>query len=84
MKRCFRLSFDVSPDGSIVSVYYPPDENVDVLSLKKTLLGTLSSKLVFTNESRWGYRVNETGHQGMKLICILEMLNPSTRGLLHG
>ncbi|KAK2161989.1 hypothetical protein NP493_1549g00009 [Ridgeia piscesae] len=46
------------------------DENPASLSLKKNMLGTFSSKLVVSDSSkaalsRWAYRVNETGHEGI-------------------
>ena len=59
----------MSGDGEIQRVYYPADEDPVALSLKKILLGTLSSKLVVsdsqkTSKSHWAYRVKETGHEG--------------------
>ncbi|KAI0234744.1 hypothetical protein LSAT2_014923 [Lamellibrachia satsuma] len=64
------IQFDVSGSGEIQRVYYASDEDPVGLNLKKTLLGTLSSKLVVSDSqraagSRWAYRVNETGHEGV-------------------
>ena len=70
-----RLSFDVTREGLVTQVYFTPDENQSVLTLKKILLGTLSTKLVISHEnlkngSRWAYRVNETGHEGNIHVCL--------------
>ena len=59
----------MSGSGEIQRVYYPGDEEPVALTLKKILLGTLSSRLVVsesqtTTGGRWAYRVNETGQEG--------------------
>lgn len=60
-----RMSFDLAPTGEVLWVYHPRGENHTAVSIKKMLLGTISSKLVVSsNTDRWGYRVNETGHEG--------------------
>ena len=67
------MSFDLSPEGTVTQVYFPPHEDPEVLNQKKMLLGTLSAKLVMSQESlqngsRWGYRVNETGQEGKGIL----------------
>ena len=64
------MLFDLTGSGEIQRVYHHEDENPAGLSLKKNMLGTFSSKLVVSDSnkaklSRWAYRVNETGHEGM-------------------
>ena len=63
------MLFDMSGSGEIQRVFYPEDEDAVALTLKKILLGTLSSRLVVSESqraagARWAYRVNETGHEG--------------------
>ena len=70
------IQFDVSGSGEIQRVYYAKEEDPVGLNLKKTLLGTLSSKLVVSDSqraagSRWAYRVNETGHEGWSIFVLL-------------
>ena len=65
------MSFHISDDGEIESVFYKEEENVLILALKKVILSALSSKLVISqqslsNQTRWAYAANETGHEGMK------------------
>ena len=64
------MTFDMTGNGEIRRVFYAKDEDPVSLTLKKIILGTLSSKLVVSDtnkaaRSRWAYRVNETGHEGM-------------------
>ncbi|KAI0240617.1 hypothetical protein LSAT2_008646 [Lamellibrachia satsuma] len=64
------MLFDMSGSGEIQRVFYPEDEDAVALTLKKILLGTLSSRLVVSASqraagARWAYRVNETGHEGV-------------------
>lgn len=63
------MLFDMSPRGEVRRVYYPENEGAVALTLKKILLGTLSSRLEVSETqraagARWAYRVNETGHEG--------------------
>ena len=63
------MFFDMSASGEVRRVYYPEDEDAVALTLKKILLGTLSSRLEVSESQRadggrWAYRVNETGHEG--------------------
>ncbi|XP_035700070.1 uncharacterized protein LOC118432553 [Branchiostoma floridae] len=55
--------------GEITEVFYPPDEDVEVLNMKKSLIGTLSARLHASDQSlgrgkEWKYKVNETGNAG--------------------
>ena len=67
---CVRMSFVITGQGEVTSVRYQSDEPDIVITLKKILLGTLSSRLLVTNEQAinsgqmWLYQVNETGHEG--------------------
>ena len=63
------MMFDSTGTGEITRVYYDNDEDPVALTLKKIILGTLSAKLIVSQSqlrtnSRWAYRVNETGHEG--------------------
>ena len=58
--------------GEIQRVFYAADENQEILSLKKVILGTLSSKLVLSEQmiseqKRWGYQSEETAHDGKRM-----------------
>ena len=58
------------------SIYYRQDEDPTVLSLKKTLLGMLSSTIVISDVdiqrgTQWAYRINETGHEGNDLTIVI-------------
>ena len=69
------MLFDMSGSGEIQRVYYPEDEDAVALTLKKILLGTLSSRLVVSESqraagARWAYRVNETGHEGGSVVYL--------------
>ncbi|CAH1258771.1 JAG1 [Branchiostoma lanceolatum] len=62
------LSFVMTPHGEVISIFYPPDEDKEVLAMKKGILGTLSARLHDGSESstrnRWRYEVDEKGHEG--------------------
>ena len=69
------MLFDMSGSGEIQRLYYPEDEDAVALTLKKILLGTLSSRLVVSESqrtagARWAYRVNETGHESWSVLHI--------------
>ena len=57
--------------GEIVRVMYPEDSDKTSVILKKMLLSSLSSNLRMTDKQkqdlpgrRWGYKINETSHEG--------------------
>ncbi|XP_070573689.1 uncharacterized protein [Ptychodera flava] len=63
------FSFVISPHGEIGSVYYPDNENMEVLTMKKMLVGLFTSKMhvtdgVMESGKEWTYKVTETGHEG--------------------
>lgn len=41
----YRFSFEITPYGEILRVYHPPEENTDVLMVKKGFAALLASKL---------------------------------------
>ncbi|XP_078695732.1 uncharacterized protein LOC144924477 [Branchiostoma floridae x Branchiostoma belcheri] len=66
------FSFFMTRHGEVTEVFYPPEENLEVLNIKKSLVGTLSARLhatrgVLERGSKWMYMVNETGHEGEHL-----------------
>ncbi|XP_077992165.1 uncharacterized protein LOC144446291 [Glandiceps talaboti] len=63
------FSFVISRHGEILSVYYPSNENMEILTMKKMLVGLFTSKMhtsnqVMTSGKEWTYKVNEMGHEG--------------------
>ena len=65
--------------GEIYFVHYEKDEHAWIASLKKLLVGTLSNKLytskdALDNQKRWGYKVNETHHDGQYFFHIYTYL----------
>ncbi|KAI8510726.1 hypothetical protein Bbelb_116420 [Branchiostoma belcheri] len=62
------LSFIMTPHGEVISIFYPPDEDKEVLAMKKGILGTLSARLHDGSESstrkKWRYEVDEKGYEG--------------------
>eukprot|EP00058_Branchiostoma_floridae_P003025 XP_002588513.1 hypothetical protein BRAFLDRAFT_79466 [Branchiostoma floridae] len=67
MSRWF--SFLFSHHGEVTEVFHPTDEDLEVLNIKKALVGTLSARLhasdkVLKEGRIWLYQLNETGHEG--------------------
>ncbi|XP_078682371.1 uncharacterized protein LOC144916848 [Branchiostoma floridae x Branchiostoma belcheri] len=62
------LSFIMTPHGEVISIFYPPDEDREVLAMKKGILGTLSARLHDGSEGstgkKWRYEVDEKGYEG--------------------
>ncbi|CAH1259272.1 Hypp2218 [Branchiostoma lanceolatum] len=62
------LSFVMTSHGEVISIFYPPGEDKEVLAMKKGILGTLSARLHDGSESstrkKWRYEVDENGHEG--------------------
>ncbi|XP_045156811.2 uncharacterized protein LOC123523186 [Mercenaria mercenaria] len=69
MSRWF--SFEISRRGEISNVYYLPDEEIEVINLKKGFAGMLSAKLHHHDEidkdkglNEWRFDTNEVGKEG--------------------
>ena len=71
----YRCSFDINEYGEITKVWHSVNELPFVLGLKKTILGTLSSRLIVSEsqnerQKRWAYKANEIGHEGFYLLFL--------------
>ncbi|XP_066278977.1 uncharacterized protein [Branchiostoma lanceolatum] len=79
------FSFLISRHGEVTEVFYPTDEDLEVLNIKKALVGTLSARLhasdeVLEKDRIWLYQLNETGHEGDHLSTY--KVNPTPEGLV--
>ncbi|XP_078617045.1 uncharacterized protein LOC144885150 [Branchiostoma floridae x Branchiostoma japonicum] len=79
------FSFLMTRHGEVTEVFYPSDEDLEVLNVKKSLVGTLSARLHATDEvlergHKWMYMVNETGHEGEHSATY--SVQPSADGLV--
>ncbi|CAC5401162.1 unnamed protein product [Mytilus coruscus] len=69
----YRFSFQIKPNGEILKVYHPPEDD-DVLATKKGLAGMLAAKmhdkeelhpgLVNEGNGQWKYQTEEIGNEG--------------------
>ncbi|XP_035696858.1 uncharacterized protein LOC118430255 [Branchiostoma floridae] len=83
MSRWF--SFLFSHHGEVTEVFHPTDEDLEVLNIKKALVGTLSARLhasdkVLKEGRIWLYQLNETGHEGDHTSTY--KVNPTQEGLV--
>ena len=74
------MSFYIFQHGEVQEVFYEGSENPMILALKKTLLSTLSARLIVSEESlhgqkRWGYAAQEVGHEGQCLVTVHSIYN---------
>ncbi|VDI17388.1 Hypothetical predicted protein [Mytilus galloprovincialis] len=70
----FRFSFQIKPNGQILRVYHPPEDD-EVLATKKGLAALLSAKLhdkdelssgvVHIGSGQWKYQTEEVGNEGV-------------------
>ncbi|XP_078695733.1 uncharacterized protein LOC144924478 [Branchiostoma floridae x Branchiostoma belcheri] len=79
------FSFLMSRHGEVTDVFHPPDEDLEVLNIKKALIGTLSARLhasdkVLEKRQTWLYQLNETGHEGEHPSTY--EVNPTPEGLV--
>ncbi|XP_078616234.1 uncharacterized protein LOC144884655 [Branchiostoma floridae x Branchiostoma japonicum] len=79
------FSFLISRHGEVTGVFYPADEDLEVLNIKKALVGTLSARLhasdkVLQEGRVWLYQMNETGHEGDHTSTY--KVNPTPEGLV--
>ncbi|XP_035662463.1 uncharacterized protein LOC118406509 [Branchiostoma floridae] len=64
------FSFEISGRGEITRVWYPPQEVIEVINIKKGIVSFLAAKLHHNhevgrpNDDKWNYVTNETGHEG--------------------
>ncbi|VDI50864.1 Hypothetical predicted protein [Mytilus galloprovincialis] len=63
-----RFSFQITPNGQILKVYHPPEDD-EVLATKKGLAAMLSAKLhdkdeLQVNIGEWKYQTEEIGNEG--------------------
>ncbi|KAI8486031.1 hypothetical protein Bbelb_361310 [Branchiostoma belcheri] len=75
----------MSRHGEVTDVFHPPDEELEVLNIKKALIGTLSARLhasdkVLEKRQTWLYQLNETGHEGEHPSTY--EVNPTPEGLV--
>ncbi|KAI8516750.1 hypothetical protein Bbelb_053310 [Branchiostoma belcheri] len=75
----------MSRHGEVTDVFHPPDEDLEVLNIKKALIGTLSARLhasdkVLEKRQTWLYQLNETGHEGDHPSTY--EVNPTPEGLV--
>ncbi|KAI8482782.1 hypothetical protein Bbelb_394440 [Branchiostoma belcheri] len=80
-----QFSFLMSRHGEVTEVFHPPDEDLEVLNIKKALIGTLSARLhasdkVLEKRQTWLYQLNETGHEGDHASTY--EVNPTPEGLV--
>ncbi|XP_038050894.1 uncharacterized protein LOC119724045 [Patiria miniata] len=81
------FSFDVSENGAIGQVYYPRDEDKEVIMAKKGLASLLASNLQHPpegklKESGWSYDCNETGHEGHHESSYTAQMAPGNDGII--
>ncbi|CAH1239172.1 Hypp5746 [Branchiostoma lanceolatum] len=79
------FSFLISRNGEVTEVFHPTDEDLEVLNIKKALVGTLSARLhasdkVLEKGRIWLYQLNETGHEGDHPSTY--KVNPTPKGLV--
>ncbi|XP_066289112.1 uncharacterized protein [Branchiostoma lanceolatum] len=79
------FSFLISRHGEVTEVFYPTHEDLEVLNIKKALVGTLSARLhasdkVLEEGRIWLYQLNETGHKGDHPSTY--RVNPTPEGLV--
>lgn len=60
-----KFFFIVGSEGIVSMIYLDPEEEHEVLTLKKVLASTLSAKVVVQNTSKWSYKAEESDHAGL-------------------